>query len=31
LLYHLLVLLREQELPFKEVLAVLDKRHMEKK
>lgn len=31
LLYHLLVLLREQELPFKEILAVLDKRHMEKK
>jgi phosphoribosyl-AMP cyclohydrolase / phosphoribosyl-ATP pyrophosphohydrolase len=31
LLYHLLVLLREQELPFKEVLSVLDKRHMEKK
>ncbi|MCM3585137.1 bifunctional phosphoribosyl-AMP cyclohydrolase/phosphoribosyl-ATP diphosphatase HisIE [Mesobacillus maritimus] len=31
LLYHLLVLLREQELPFKEVLGVLDKRHMEKK
>lgn len=31
LLYHLLVLLREQELPFKEVLGVLNQRHMEKK
>ncbi|MEH7342692.1 bifunctional phosphoribosyl-AMP cyclohydrolase/phosphoribosyl-ATP diphosphatase HisIE [Bacillus sp. JJ1532] len=30
LLYHLLVLLREQELPFKEVLSVLDKRHEKK-
>ncbi|QED49530.1 bifunctional phosphoribosyl-AMP cyclohydrolase/phosphoribosyl-ATP diphosphatase HisIE [Cytobacillus dafuensis] len=27
LIYHLLVLLREQDLPFKEVLSVLDKRH----
>ena len=31
LLYHLLVLMREQELPVKEVLAVLGKRHEEKK
>ncbi|MBY0123849.1 bifunctional phosphoribosyl-AMP cyclohydrolase/phosphoribosyl-ATP diphosphatase HisIE [Bacillus sp. S/N-304-OC-R1] len=30
LLYHLLVLLREQDLPFKEVLSVLDKRHVKK-
>ncbi|MBS4190337.1 bifunctional phosphoribosyl-AMP cyclohydrolase/phosphoribosyl-ATP diphosphatase HisIE [Bacillus sp. FJAT-49705] len=27
LIYHLLVLLREQDLPFEEVLSVLDKRH----
>ncbi|MDE3840093.1 bifunctional phosphoribosyl-AMP cyclohydrolase/phosphoribosyl-ATP pyrophosphatase [Bacillus methanolicus] len=27
LLYHLLVLLREQQLPFKEILKVLSKRH----
>ncbi|WP_141432987.1 bifunctional phosphoribosyl-AMP cyclohydrolase/phosphoribosyl-ATP diphosphatase HisIE [Bacillus sp. 03113] len=27
LLYHLLVLLREQELPFKEILKVLEERH----
>ncbi|MED1607682.1 bifunctional phosphoribosyl-AMP cyclohydrolase/phosphoribosyl-ATP diphosphatase HisIE [Cytobacillus kochii] len=31
LLYHLMVLLREQELPFAEVLNVLNKRHEEKK
>ncbi|MBD7937045.1 bifunctional phosphoribosyl-AMP cyclohydrolase/phosphoribosyl-ATP diphosphatase HisIE [Cytobacillus sp. Sa5YUA1] len=31
LLYHLMVLLREQELPFAEVLNVLKKRHEEKK
>ncbi|MCQ6275693.1 bifunctional phosphoribosyl-AMP cyclohydrolase/phosphoribosyl-ATP diphosphatase HisIE [Bacillus sp. V3B] len=30
LLYHLLVLLREQELPFKEVLNVLQERHLQK-
>lgn len=30
LIYHLMVLLREQELPLKEVLAVLDKRHEKK-
>ncbi len=30
LLYHLLVLLREQELPFKEVLQVLQERHLQK-
>ena len=30
LLYHLLVLLKEQELPFKEVLTVLEKRHHDK-
>ena len=30
LLYHLLVLLREQELPFKEVLKVLEERHVTK-
>ncbi|GKU83324.1 bifunctional phosphoribosyl-AMP cyclohydrolase/phosphoribosyl-ATP diphosphatase HisIE [Niallia sp. NCCP-28] len=30
LLYHLLVLLREQELPFAEILTVLEKRHQEK-
>lgn len=30
LLYHLLVLLREQELPFKEVLQVLQERHLAK-
>lgn len=31
LFYHLMVLLREQELPFAEVLNVLNKRHEEKK
>lgn len=31
LLYHLLVLLREQGLPFKDILGVLNERHMEKK
>ncbi|MCT2344894.1 bifunctional phosphoribosyl-AMP cyclohydrolase/phosphoribosyl-ATP diphosphatase HisIE [Niallia taxi] len=30
LLYHLFVLLREQGLPFAEILKVLDKRHQEK-
>lgn len=30
LLYHVMVLLREQELPFNEVLKVLDKRHDKK-
>jgi phosphoribosyl-ATP pyrophosphohydrolase/phosphoribosyl-AMP cyclohydrolase len=30
LLYHLLVLLREQELPFQEVLNVLQERHLKK-
>ncbi len=30
LLYHLLVLMREQELPFKEVLNVLQERHLAK-
>lgn len=30
LLYHLLVLLREQDLPFAEILTVLEKRHQEK-
>jgi len=30
LLYHLLVLLREQKLPFAEILTVLEKRHQEK-
>lgn len=30
LLYHLFVLLREQELPFKEVLNVLQERHLQK-
>ena len=30
LLYHLLVLLREQELPFKEILNVLQERHLQK-
>ena len=30
LLYHLLVLLREQKLPLKEVLTVLEKRHQDK-
>jgi phosphoribosyl-ATP pyrophosphohydrolase/phosphoribosyl-AMP cyclohydrolase len=31
LLYHLLVLLREQELPLKDVLGVLEQRHEGKK
>ncbi|WP_370225194.1 bifunctional phosphoribosyl-AMP cyclohydrolase/phosphoribosyl-ATP diphosphatase HisIE [Cytobacillus sp.] len=31
LIYHLMVLLREQELPFNEVLKVLNKRHDSKK
>jgi len=30
LLYHLMVLLREQELPFKEILNVLEERHLQK-
>ena len=30
LLYHLLVLLREQGLPFKEILNVLQERHLNK-
>jgi len=30
LIYHLLVLLREQRLPLQDVLAVLEKRHEEK-
>lgn len=30
LLYHLLVLLREQELPFSEILNVLQERHLQK-
>ena len=30
LLYHLFVLLREQGLPFKEVLNVLQERHLNK-
>ena len=30
LIYHLMVLLREQELPFSEVLKVLNKRHEKK-
>jgi phosphoribosyl-AMP cyclohydrolase / phosphoribosyl-ATP pyrophosphohydrolase len=30
LLYHLFVLLREQELPFKEILNVLQERHLKK-
>ncbi|SEM64056.1 phosphoribosyl-ATP pyrophosphatase /phosphoribosyl-AMP cyclohydrolase [Mesobacillus persicus] len=31
LLYHLLVLLREQGLPFKDILGVLNERHLDKK
>ena len=31
LLYHLMVLLREQGLPFKEILNVLQERHLTKK
>jgi phosphoribosyl-AMP cyclohydrolase / phosphoribosyl-ATP pyrophosphohydrolase len=30
LLYHLMVLLREQDLPFKEILNVLEERHLQK-